>query len=85
MMNRRTEPTGATFDLRRSRRVPAQLPVVAQGKSDRRTSIRRSHAVLSYLVLMVVSLLCRSPSERAKGLSCGMSPTARNRTAESCT
>src|SRR5712664_1609752 len=33
MMNRRTEPNGATFDLRRSRRVPAQLPVVVQGKS----------------------------------------------------
>ena len=32
-MNRRIEPNGARFDLRRSRRVPAQLPVVAQGKS----------------------------------------------------
>src|SRR5712664_3349245 len=33
MMNRRTAPSGARFDLRRSRRVPAQLPVVVQGKS----------------------------------------------------
>jgi hypothetical protein len=33
MMNRRTEPNRARFDLRRSRRVPAQLPVVVQGKS----------------------------------------------------
>ena len=32
-MNRRTAANGATFDLRRSRRVPAQLPVVVQGKS----------------------------------------------------
>ena len=32
-MNRRTEPNGARFDLRRSMRVPAQLPVVVQGKS----------------------------------------------------
>lgn len=34
MMNRRTELNGARFDLRRSRRVPAQLPVVVQGKSS---------------------------------------------------
>lgn len=33
MMKRRTEPNGARLDLRRSRRVPAQLPVVVQGKS----------------------------------------------------
>lgn len=32
-MNRRTEPNEARFDLRRSRRVPAQLPVVVHGKS----------------------------------------------------
>jgi hypothetical protein len=32
-MNRRTEPSGVRFDLRRSRRVLAQLPVVVQGKS----------------------------------------------------
>ncbi len=33
MMNRRSELRGARLDLRRSRRVPAQLPVVVQGKS----------------------------------------------------
>jgi hypothetical protein len=33
MMNRRTEPDEASFELRRSRRVPAQLPMVVQGKS----------------------------------------------------
>jgi PilZ domain-containing protein len=33
MMIRRTEPHGARFDLRRSRRVPAQLPVIVQGRS----------------------------------------------------
>src|SRR5713226_8093423 len=33
MPNRRTELNGATSDLRRSRRVPAQLPVVVQGRS----------------------------------------------------
>ena len=33
MLNRRTELNGARSDLRRSRRVPAQLPVVVQGKS----------------------------------------------------
>jgi len=32
-MNRRTELNAAGCDLRRSRRVPAQLPVVVQGKS----------------------------------------------------
>jgi hypothetical protein len=32
-MNRHTEPNVARFDLRRSMRVPAQLPVVVQGKS----------------------------------------------------
>jgi hypothetical protein len=32
-MNRRTERNGAKIDIRRSRRVPAQLPVVVQGKS----------------------------------------------------
>lgn len=32
-MKLRSEPTGAKFDLRRSRRVSAQLPVVVQGKS----------------------------------------------------
>jgi len=41
--------------------------------------------VLSYLVLMVVSLLCRSPSNWARGLSCEMSPTARNRVVASST
>lgn len=33
MMNQRTEPNVASFDLRRSKRVPAQLSVVVQGKS----------------------------------------------------
>ena len=33
MMNRRTEPSGARLELRRSRRVPAQLPVVVYGKT----------------------------------------------------
>jgi len=33
MRNRRTELNGVRSDLRRSRRVPAQLPVVVQGKS----------------------------------------------------
>ena len=32
-MNRRTDLDEARFDLRRSTRVPAQLPVVVQGKS----------------------------------------------------
>jgi hypothetical protein len=32
-MNRRTELNGARFDLRRSTRVPAQLPVVVYGKT----------------------------------------------------
>jgi hypothetical protein len=32
-MDRRTEPNGTRLNLRRSRRVPAQLPVVVQGKS----------------------------------------------------
>jgi PilZ domain-containing protein len=32
-MNRRVELDGARLDLRRSSRVPAQLPVVVQGKS----------------------------------------------------
>jgi hypothetical protein len=32
-MNRRTEPNGARIDFRRSRRVPAQLPVVVYGKT----------------------------------------------------
>lgn len=55
-------------------------------KASRPTAIHSQiPRVLSYLVLMVVSLLCRSPSDWAKGLSCEMSLTARNRTAESCT
>src|SRR5512137_2332267 len=33
MINRRSGPNGARFDLRRSRRVPAQLPVIVEGKS----------------------------------------------------
>ena len=33
MMNRRTKPMGTRLDLRRSQRVPAQLPVVAYGKA----------------------------------------------------
>jgi hypothetical protein len=33
-MNRRTELNEVRFDLRRSRRVPAQLPVVVKGKSS---------------------------------------------------
>jgi hypothetical protein len=33
MTNRRTEPNGVRFDLRRSKRVPAQLPVVVYGKT----------------------------------------------------
>ncbi len=33
MTNRRTEPNGARLDLRRSKRVPAQLPVVVYGKT----------------------------------------------------
>jgi hypothetical protein len=33
MMNWRSEPNGPRFDLRRSKRVSAQLPVVVQGKS----------------------------------------------------
>jgi c-di-GMP-binding flagellar brake protein YcgR len=32
MMNRRAELNGVRFDLRRSQRVSAQLPVVVQGK-----------------------------------------------------
>ena len=32
MVNRPTEPNEIRFDLRRSRRVHAQLPVVVQGK-----------------------------------------------------
>ncbi len=36
-MSRRTELNGVRFDLRRSRRVPAQLPVVVQGKSTDET------------------------------------------------
>jgi PilZ domain-containing protein len=32
-MNRRSGSNGARFDFRRSKRVPAQLPVVVQGKS----------------------------------------------------
>ena len=37
MINRPTEPNQVRFDLRRSRRVPAQLPVVAQGKLTGKT------------------------------------------------
>ena len=36
-MNRPTEPHGIRFDLRRSQRVSAQLPVVVQGKSTDET------------------------------------------------
>ena len=32
-MDRRSEPNGTRLNLRRSRRVPAQLPVVVEGKS----------------------------------------------------
>src|SRR6266700_1432771 len=80
-MDRRTEPNGATLNLRRSRRVLAQL-----GRASRQTDFHSQiPRVLSYLVLMVVSLLCRSPSDWAKGLSCEMSPTARNRVVGSST
>jgi len=37
MMNRPTEPNRVRFDLRRSQRVRAQLPVVAQGKLTGKT------------------------------------------------
>ena len=37
MINRPTEPNRVRFDLRRSQRVPAQLPVVAQGKLTGKT------------------------------------------------
>ena len=37
MMNRPTEPSEIRFDLRRSQRVHAQLPVVVQGKSTDET------------------------------------------------
>jgi len=37
MMNRPTEPNLVRFDLRRSQRVRAQLPVVAQGKLTGKT------------------------------------------------
>ena len=36
-MKRPTEPNGVRFDLRRSQRVRAQLPVVVQGKSTDET------------------------------------------------
>jgi hypothetical protein len=38
MMKRPTEPDGVRFDLRRSQRVHAQLPVVVQGKSTDETA-----------------------------------------------
>src|SRR5215469_796903 len=38
MMNRPTKPSGVRFDARRSERVPAQLPVIVQGKSTGETT-----------------------------------------------